>query len=141
MPDPRDARRGARPGQLAQDTLGVVEHRRPVKALAAALICLAGLVVTGVIALIVPVGVAHDAATLNGFTRLSGRPRLGELAGVLAHSVDPSRYVVYVAVLAAVALIRGRRRLALAVPVAMVGASATTELLKPLVGHVHTRSG
>ncbi len=110
-------------------------RHRPANALLAALLCLGGLMVTGAVALILPAAQAHDAATLQAFAALSGHTRVSQLATVLVHSVDPVKYAVFAALFVAVALLRGRRRVALAVPLAMFAASATTELLKPLVGH------
>jgi membrane-associated phospholipid phosphatase len=107
---------------------------RPADALRAALLCLIGLVLTGVIAFIVPIAQVHDSATLHGFAEFRGI-RVDDLANAIAHTVDPRPYAVFGVVLALVALIRGRPRVAVAVPVAMTLAGLTTELLKPLVGH------
>ncbi|MGI8801887.1 MAG: phosphatase PAP2 family protein [Solirubrobacteraceae bacterium] len=126
---PRPAASGGR-----QPAVAVVRHR-PAHALLGALVCLAGLLVTGGVALILPVAQAHDSATLAQFAALSGHSRVADLATRLAHTVDPSRYLVIALLLAAVALVRGRPRVAAAVPVVMFGASATTELLKPLIGN------
>ncbi|HWH11245.1 MAG TPA: phosphatase PAP2 family protein [Solirubrobacteraceae bacterium] len=109
-------------------------RHRPADALRAALVCVVGLVLTGVVALVVPIAQAHDSATLYGFAQLR-RPRVEVVANAIAHLVDPRPYAVAAVVLAVVALIRGRPRVAVAVPIAMVLASTTTELLKPLVGH------
>jgi membrane-associated phospholipid phosphatase len=110
-------------------------RHRPIDPLLAALLCLGGLMVTGAVALILPVARAHDVATLQGFTVLGGHTRISQLASLLVHSVDPPQYAIAAGVLVLVALLRGRPRVALAVPLAMFAASATTELLKPLVGH------
>jgi membrane-associated phospholipid phosphatase len=110
-------------------------RHRPVNALTAALVCVAGLVVTGAVALIVPIVQVHDSATLQGFAVLSDHTRVSQLATQVAHLVDPSRYILFALALGAVALVRGRPRVALAVPLTMFAASATTELLKPIVGH------
>jgi membrane-associated phospholipid phosphatase len=107
---------------------------RPATALRAASLCLVGLVLTGVVALILPIAQVHDSATLQGFAQLRGT-RIDVLANRIAHTVDPAPYAVIAVLLALVALIRGRPRVAVAVPLAMVCASTTTELLKPLVGH------
>lgn len=107
------------------------EHR-PTNALIAAVSCMIGLVLTGAAALIVPIAQSRDSATLDAFTNLAGHPRVSALASDLAHIVDPGHYVVFGAVLAAIALLRRRPRVALAVPLAMFAASATTELLKPI---------
>jgi membrane-associated phospholipid phosphatase len=109
-------------------------RHRPATALGAALVCLVGLVLTGLVALILPIAEAHDSATLYGFAGLR-RPRIDVVANAIAHTVDPGRYVGVGVVLAVVALVRGRPRVAVAVPLAMALAATTTELLKPLVGH------
>jgi membrane-associated phospholipid phosphatase len=86
------------------------------------------------IALIVPIAQVHDSATLQGFAEFRGI-RVDDLANAIAHTVNPGPYAVFGVVFTLVALIRGRPRVALAVPVAMTLAGLTTELLKPLVGH------
>jgi membrane-associated phospholipid phosphatase len=109
-------------------------NHRPADALRAAFVCLVGLVATGVIALILPIAQVRDSATLEGFAQLRGT-RVDGLADGIAHTVDPWPYAVVGVLLALVALARGRPRVAVAVPVAMLLAATTTELLKPLVGH------
>jgi membrane-associated phospholipid phosphatase len=98
--------------------------------------CAAGLVLTGVAAFRWPVVQAHDAASLAGFVALSTHPRLAGLASFIANSVDPVPYAVAGLLLVAIALLRRRWLLALVVPATMVGAAATTELLKPIIGRV-----
>lgn len=106
--------------------------RRPRTALLAALLCLAGLALTGVVALLIPTGRAHDSATLGGFTAL-GDHRVQGMANSIAHLVDAGRYALIALVLALIALLRRRPRVALAVPLAMFAAAASSELLKPLL--------
>jgi membrane-associated phospholipid phosphatase len=112
-------------------------RHRPASALAAAALCVGGLLLTGVLARIVPIAQLHDSATLYGFTTLSGHAGVSRLAFDVAHLVDPGRYLLAAAMLVAVALLRVRPRVALAVPPTMFAASATTELLKPLVAETH----
>jgi membrane-associated phospholipid phosphatase len=112
----------------------VAMRHRPASALSAAFACIVGLVLTGVVALILPIAQVRDSATLHGFAQLR-HTRFDVVANSIAHLVDPTPYVVGAVLLAAIALIRGRPRVAAAVPVAMFLASASTELLKPLVGH------
>jgi membrane-associated phospholipid phosphatase len=109
-------------------------HRRPLVALSGAFACALGLTITGVIARAYPVVRFRDAATLEGFTELN-RPRLAPLVDAIAHLADPTPYLIIGAVLALVALVRGRVRVAIAVPIVMVCASASTELLKHLLAH------
>lgn len=106
--------------------------RSPRKALFAALAGAIGLATTGAIALLSPYAQAHDRATLEGFTALS-HTRAAPLANSIAHLVDPSRYVLVGLAFVAIALFRGRPRLALAVPLIMLVAVASAELLKPLI--------
>jgi membrane-associated phospholipid phosphatase len=79
---------------------------------------------------------AHDAASLAGFVALSSHPRLHGLANVIANSVDPLPYAAVGLVLAVIAVLRRRWLLGVVVPLTMFCASATTELLKPIVGQV-----
>jgi membrane-associated phospholipid phosphatase len=111
-------------------------RHRPSRALLAALGCLLGLVLTGLVAFHWPLARAHDAASLAGFVALSSHPRLHGLANVVAHSVDPTPYGLAGLVLVAIALARRRWLLAGVVPVTMFCSVATAELLKPIVAHV-----
>jgi membrane-associated phospholipid phosphatase len=111
---------------------------RPRTALLAALAGAIGLGATGAIALLLPFAQAHDRATLEGFTALS-HTRAAPLADTVGHLVDPSGYVLIGLVFVAIALLRGRPRLALVVPLIMLAAVASAELLKPLIGA--TRGG
>jgi membrane-associated phospholipid phosphatase len=109
-------------------------HRRPRVALGAALVCTIGLAVTWLIARSYPVARFRDATTLEGFTGLNG-PRLVPLVDAIAHLADPGPYLLIGSALSLIALLRGRPGVALAVPIVLVGAGATTELLKPLLAH------
>lgn len=101
-------------------------------ALLGALACAALLVLTGVVALLVPAVHARDALALQGFTELN-HPHVNALANRIAHMADGSSYVVVALILVVVAALRRRPRLALAVAVTLVAAPATSELLKPLL--------
>lgn len=107
--------------------------RRP---LFTATLCVVGLAVTWLIAELVPAGQIHDGAALAGFTALS-RPRIDSLANSVAHIVDAAPYAFTGAILSAIALLRGRPRVALAVPLILCAAVLTTEALKPLLAHAH----
>ena len=109
------------------------------RALAAFAVCLAGFAATGAIALLVPVARAHDTATLNAFMAL-GHTRAAPLADAFARLVDPLGFLLFAVVFVAVALLRGRPRVALMVPVMMLLAIASAELLKPLIGASHDPS-
>lgn len=105
---------------------------RPRTALLAAFACLAALVVTGLVAYKVPGVQLRDSASLNSFATLSGR-RADAIAGRIVHLADPASYGVFAVGLIAVALARGRRRLAIAVALVVFLAPLTTETLKPLL--------
>lgn len=108
--------------------------RRPRTAVLGALICLAALAVTGLLAHLVPGAQVRDSSSLNGFTLLGG-PRLDPLLAHVAHLGDPDVYAVIAAGLVLAALAQRRIQLAAAVAVLVVAAPGTTELLKPLVSH------
>jgi membrane-associated phospholipid phosphatase len=97
-----------------------------------ALACFAGLLVTGLLAYLVPLARVRDAATLQGFTALN-RPRLTPFIDQVAHLADPGPYALIGFSLAGVALLRRRPRVAAAIVVLLVVTGATTMALKPLL--------
>ena len=107
-------------------------RRDPKLALWGAAACLAGLVLTGLAALLWPAAQARDAQGLEGITALD-QGDLSVLANGIAHLGDPRPYGVFGAGLIAVALVRGRWRMAVALPVVLLGSAITTQLLKPLL--------
>jgi membrane-associated phospholipid phosphatase len=109
-----------------------ISERNPLSALLAAFVCLGGLALTGAVALVVPLARARDSVTLQGFTALNS-DRITGFADKVAHLVDPTGYAVLGLAMVAVALLRRRPRVALAVLPTMAAASVTTELLKPLL--------
>jgi len=106
--------------------------RRPGPPLLGALLCLVGLAITGLIALLSPLAHARDSVTLQGFVGLN-HPELTPVISRVAHLADPGSYALIGFALALVALARGRVRLAALIPVVLVAAGATTTLLKPLL--------
>jgi len=106
--------------------------RRPGPPFLGALLCLLGLALTGAIALLSDTGQFRDSATLQGFVGLN-RPEVTPVIDRIAHLADPAPYALIGFSLALVALARGRKRLALLIPVVLVCAGATTTLLKPLL--------
>src|SRR5204862_5274213 len=105
-------------------------RREPRTALLGAAACLAGLVATGVAALVWPAGRVRDVDALTGIVALNrGRP--AALAEGLVHLADPRPYAIFGAGLIALALLRGRRRLAVALPILLVGAAPPPEILTP----------
>jgi membrane-associated phospholipid phosphatase len=105
---------------------------RPRNALLGALACIAGLALTGAVALLWPLARAHDNATLRGFAALKA-PRINGVAELLTSTIEPRRYLLIALVLIGVALLRRGPRLALAVAVIMAAAVLTADVLKPLV--------
>jgi membrane-associated phospholipid phosphatase len=78
-----------------------------------------------------PLGARADGTVLDDFARLryAGAWPLADFATGL---VNPLPFAAITLALTLIALVRGRRRQAIAVPIVAVGASLTTELLKPL---------
>ena len=108
--------------------------RRPRTALLAALACVAGLLVTLVLAYFAPPFGGRDAATLQGFVDLN-RPRLTPWLNDVAHLADPVPYALIGLALVLIALLRRRGRVALAIVGVLVWSEVTTEALKPLLSH------
>jgi membrane-associated phospholipid phosphatase len=97
-----------------------------------ALVCAAALLVTGVLAKLVPLTQQGDARTLHGFVGLNA-PRVTPLLDRIAHLADPGPYALTALLLALVALARGRRRVALLIPLVFLLTGATAEVLKHLL--------
>src|ERR1700685_4220350 len=105
-------------------------------ALLAAVLCVAALALTWVVAALVGATHVKDAIALHDFTLLGG-PRADDLANGLLHLLAPGLYILWAILLIAVALRRDRPRVALAVALVMGMAPATAEALKPLLAHPH----
>jgi membrane-associated phospholipid phosphatase len=94
----------------------------------------------GVLSLAVTWYAAHEVARLRrvdvnillGFMQLNRHRQLEWIPQTFIWLCDPSHYVVLAAVPIAIALVRGRRRVAVAALALLLGANGTTELLKPL---------
>jgi membrane-associated phospholipid phosphatase len=121
------------PGVPAAGAEPAVAWRWP---LLAAAVSSVGLALTWLVAELVPGGQAHDAVALAGFSALS-RPRVDALAHGVVRLVDAGPYAIAGVVLSVIALVRGRPRLALAVPLVLFCAALTAEALKPLLAHAH----
>ncbi|MCW3015680.1 MAG: phosphatase family protein [Solirubrobacterales bacterium] len=106
--------------------------RHPRNALLAAFACMVGLTLTGILAYLVPVAQTGDSATLQGFVALN-RPRATELIDHVAHLADPKPYAVIGLALAALAAVRRRPRVAVAIVFLLFVNGATTESLKQLL--------
>jgi membrane-associated phospholipid phosphatase len=108
--------------------------RHPRTALLAAFASAAGLGLTGVMAYLVPVAKVRDSATLQGFVALN-QPRVTGLLGHVAHLADPRPYAVIGLGLAALAFLRRRARVGVAILFLLFLTGATTESLKQLLAH------
>jgi membrane-associated phospholipid phosphatase len=95
----------------------------------------------GVVLMVVCWWLAHDVAVirqadsdvLSDFLALR-RPRLDAVTEWIAQLCNPVPYVIWAALPVAVALLRGRPRIAIMLTAVLLGANETTELLKPLLG-------
>jgi membrane-associated phospholipid phosphatase len=108
--------------------------------LGVAALCLLGLALTWAAVAHLPAVQFKDAAALHDFTLLDG-PRLSRLAESLLHLLDPALYLLWSVLIIAVALVRGRHRMALAVGLVLVLAPLTAEVLKPLLAYPHAHVG
>ena len=106
-----------------------VEHR-PRTALFGAVGFAVALALTWMLAFLVPFGHQIDAATLQGFMGLLD-PSLAWTADHVGTLVNPAPFVGLGALITGIALLRGRPRVALAVPAILLAANVTTQLLKP----------
>ena len=75
-----------------------------------------------------------DAAALHGFASMD-RGRIDSVATVISHLCDPIQYAIAsLIVIAIAARVRGARTAA-AITMLLIGANATSQLLKPLLAH------
>ena len=103
-------------------------------ALRGAALCALGMAAIWVLAALVPVAHWRDAVVLDDFTQLS-RPGVDGPASTLLHLLDPLLYTIWALLIVAVALLRRRPRVALAVAVVLPAAPLAAELIKPLAAH------
>lgn len=101
-------------------------------ALGAAALSLAGLILTGIVALVLPVGRSLDATTLHGFMGLD-RPIVDPLPPLAIQVGNPVIYAFLGALIAIFALRHGQRRLAVAIVVILFGSVLSAESLKLLL--------
>ncbi len=106
----------------------------------AAVLCAVGMAATWTLAELVPAVHLRDAVALNDFTKLE-RPGVDALASDLLHLLEPLLYTAWALLIVAVALLRRRPRVALAVAVVLPAAPGLAELLKPLLAHPHDSVG
>src|SRR4051812_37758724 len=89
------------PGPRSLPSMGM--FARPRTAVYAALVCLAGLIVTGVVAELVPAAHVRDSASLQGFAALRDTTFSHSLERI-AHLADGTPYTLFAAALVLVAL-------------------------------------
>jgi membrane-associated phospholipid phosphatase len=107
-------------------------RRSPRNALLGALAFGGALLVTWAVFSQMAIGRSLDTAALSGFADLS-RPRLVPIANAIASLAHPESYALLGAGLCALALARERPRIALAIPLILLAASGTTEVLKQVL--------
>jgi membrane-associated phospholipid phosphatase len=81
-----------------------------------------------------------DQSIYRQFGHLRTHPHVGSLAWRLATLCDPTPYVYLCAVPVAIALIRRRPWVAMAIVAILLGANVTTQLLKPLLAQPRASS-
>jgi membrane-associated phospholipid phosphatase len=100
----------------------------------AAAACVAAFVILLAVVYTTERGAAADERALEGFGQLQ-RPRLAEIADGIAKFADPMPFAVASAILVAIAFLRRRPLLGVAVGGILLGANVTTQVLKPLLAH------
>jgi len=108
----------------------------PRSALWVAGACVAALAITWVLAELVPGARARDASLLVDFTQLGG-VGLHEAARVILHLLDPVLFTIWALALVAIAVARGRPRVALAAAIVLAFAPIAADGLKPLLAYHH----
>jgi membrane-associated phospholipid phosphatase len=101
-------------------------------ALWAAALSLAGLILTGIVALALPAGRSFDATTLHGFIGLD-RPIVDPLFQLIIQVGNPVIYTLLGGLIAHAAYKRGQPRLAVAIVAILLGSVVSAELLKDLL--------
>jgi membrane-associated phospholipid phosphatase len=109
-------------------------------ALLAIAACLLGLVLTWVLAELVPITHFKDAVALYDLTRLN-RPLVEVPGNLLLDLLYPPFFAAWSALLVLLALRSRRRALALAIVAILPLAPLSAELLKPLLAHAHDQVG
>jgi membrane-associated phospholipid phosphatase len=109
-------------------------------ALGVAALCVLGLAAVWAFAQFVPAVRLRDAAALRDFTTLS-HPSVDAVANFLIGLLDPLLFTIWGFALVAIALARGRPRVAAAVALVMALAPLSAEVLKPLLAHPHAQAG
>jgi membrane-associated phospholipid phosphatase len=103
--------------------------------LAAAAACVAAFAGLLALAYSVPPAAKIDGAALDGFAAVGENWRIASTAHDIAHLFNPLPFALMVIVLLAVALATRGYRHAAAAAVLLIGANASSQLLKPLLAH------
>jgi membrane-associated phospholipid phosphatase len=111
--------------------------RRPIFLLSLALASAGTAVAVWLAAFVVPGGRALDAGAMQGFKDVAG-PRLEPSIHGVAVLANPTPFAVAGALLFAIALLRRRLLMAAVVPVILLGANITTQVLKPALADPRT---
>jgi membrane-associated phospholipid phosphatase len=119
-------------------TVAAAGRRDPRPALLLAGLCVVALALTWVFAALVPATHVRDAVLLYDFTRLD-RPIVEVPANLLLTLLEPALFVIWGLLVVAIAVLRGRPRVGLAVVPVLTLAPLSAELLKPLVAHAHAQ--
>jgi membrane-associated phospholipid phosphatase len=99
-------------------------------------LCVLGLIATWCVAALLPAAHLRDAVALHDFTLLD-RPHVELVGNGLLFLLGPVTVTIWACMFVAVALIRRRPRVALAVALVMGLAPLSADLLKPLLAHSH----
>jgi membrane-associated phospholipid phosphatase len=134
------ARAGGGRGAGTAGRVGPAKRLSAGLALRVAGLCVLALAVTWILAAHVPAVRWRDVLALHSFTKLD-TPRVDALASYLLDLLDPLVYTLWALLLVAIALLRRRPRVALAVTIVLPAAPLTAELLKPLLAHAHDHLG
>jgi len=103
-------------------------------------LCLVALALTWVVTALVPAGQFKDAVALHDFTLLR-HTDARTVGRTLLALLEAPLYIAWGVAVIAVALVRERRRTALAAAAVLTLTPLTAEALKPLLAHPHTRIG
>lgn len=106
-------------------------RRSPLAALLAAGLGALGVLATWLLAFHVRLARTADFNVLKGFDGLDRGP-LSSIVSVVPHTSDPQPFTVVAVLIVAVALLRGRPRLALAAALVLAACNLTTQELKPV---------
>jgi membrane-associated phospholipid phosphatase len=111
-----------------------------LRALWIAAACVLALALIWLVAELVPQAQVRDSLTLRDFTLLSG-PHVSAIADFLLRLLDPGLLTLWGTALVTLALVQARPRVALAVALVLALAPLSSDLLKPLLAHPHSRAG